>query len=145
MISVSVAYCRDRSAAVTEVRALHAIVPQNPRDQYSAPARAGPGGASVDCGRSFGGWSCRVTQPRGATYADARTVEREHEAVSVKDGAVESVTRTADRGVAFRVIHKGAWGFAATDRTDTSSLGELADEAFRRAEASASVQRRKVM
>src|SRR6266550_7829823 len=66
MISVSVAYCRDRSAAVTEVRALHAIVPQSPRDQYSAPARARPGGASVDCGRSFVGWSCHVTQPRGS-------------------------------------------------------------------------------
>ena len=86
-----------------------------------------------------------VAASRGATYADARTVEREHEAVSVKDGAVESVTRTADRGIAFRVIHKGAWGFAATDRTDAASFGELVDEAFRRAEASASVQRRKLM
>jgi TldD protein len=82
---------------------------------------------------------------RGATYADARTVEREHEAVSVKDGAVESVTRTADRGLAFRVIHKGAWGFAATDRTEDSAIRELVDEAFHRAEASASVQRRKVI
>src|SRR2546430_1018511 len=35
-----------------------------------------------------------VASSRGATYADARTVEREHEAVTVKDGAVESVTRT---------------------------------------------------
>src|SRR5204863_1993387 len=82
---------------------------------------------------------------RGATYADARTVEREHETVSVKDGAVESVTRTADRGLAFRVIHRGAWGFAATDRVDDSARRELLDEAFRRAEASASVQRRKVV
>jgi TldD protein len=81
---------------------------------------------------------------RGATYADARTVEREYEAVSVKDGAVESVTRTADRGLAFRVIHRGAWGFAATDRTDNAAIRGLVDEAFRRAEASASVQRRTV-
>jgi len=81
---------------------------------------------------------------RGATYADARTVEREHEAVSVKDGAVESVTRASDRGLAFRVIHNGAWGFAATDRTEDSVIRGLVDEAFRRAEASASVQRRAV-
>ena len=81
---------------------------------------------------------------RGVSYADARTVEREHEAVSVKDGAVESVTRTADRGLAFRVIHRGAWGFAATDRTDDSAIRELVDEAFRRAGASASVQRKTV-
>src|SRR5438046_8029534 len=81
---------------------------------------------------------------RGATYADARTVEREHEAVSVKDGAVESVTRTADRGLGVRVIHQGAWGSAATDRTDEAASRGLVDEAFRRAEASASVQRRTV-
>src|SRR6266566_2961573 len=85
-----------------------------------------------------------VASSRGATYADARAVEREHEAVSVKDGAVESVTRTADRGLGFRVIHKGAWGFAATDRTDDAAVRGLVDEAFRRAEASASVQRRTV-
>src|ERR1700694_1004468 len=85
-----------------------------------------------------------VASSRGATYADARTVEREHETVTVKDGAVESVTRAADRGLAFRVIHRGAWGFAATDRTDDSAIRELVDEAFRRADASASVQRRTV-
>src|SRR5256714_8857923 len=81
---------------------------------------------------------------RGGTYADARTVECEHEAVSVKDGAVESVMRTSDRGVGFRVVHRGAWGFAATDRTDDAALRVLVDDAFRRAEASASVQRRTV-
>src|SRR6266550_2360691 len=85
-----------------------------------------------------------VASSRGATYADARAVEREHEAVSVKDGAVESVTRTADRGLGFRVVHKGAWGFPATDRTDEAAIRGLVDEAFRRAEASASVQRRTV-
>jgi TldD protein len=85
-----------------------------------------------------------IASSRGASYADARTVEREHEAVSVKDGAVESVTRTADRGLAFRVVHQGAWGFAATDRTDDGAMRGLVDAAFGRAEASASVQRRKV-
>jgi TldD protein len=79
---------------------------------------------------------------RGATYADARSVERHHEAVDLKDGAVESVTRASDRGVGFRVIHRGAWGFAASDRTDEASGRALIAEAFRRAEASASVQRR---
>src|SRR5213593_394072 len=86
----------------------------------------------------------QIASSRGATYADARTVEREHEAVSVKDGAVESVTRTADRGLGFRVIHRGAWGFAATDHTDDGAMRGLVDEAFRRAEAAASVQRRTV-
>ncbi|MDQ2915330.1 MAG: TldD/PmbA family protein [Chloroflexota bacterium] len=85
-----------------------------------------------------------IASSRGATYADVRAVEREHEAVSVKDGAVESVTRSADRGFGFRVIHRGAWGFAATDQTDESAIRGLVDEAFRRAEAAASIQRRRV-
>ncbi|HEV8654329.1 MAG TPA: DNA gyrase modulator, partial [Candidatus Limnocylindria bacterium] len=77
---------------------------------------------------------------RGATYADARRVEREHEAVSLRDGQVESVTRSGDRGIGFRVVHQGAWGFAATDRTDDASLRGLVDEAFARAAAAASTR-----
>jgi TldD protein len=81
---------------------------------------------------------------RGATYADARSVEREHEAVSLRDGQVEGVTRTADKGVGFRVIHQGAWGFAATDRTGEAALRALVDDAFARAAASASTRTRPV-
>ncbi|TMC57777.1 MAG: TldD/PmbA family protein [Chloroflexi bacterium] len=81
---------------------------------------------------------------RGATYADARSVERENEAITVRDGGVEAVTRGSDRGVGFRVIYRGAWGFAATDRTGESAMRDLVDEAFRRAEASASTRTKPV-
>jgi TldD protein len=80
---------------------------------------------------------------RGATYADARWVERETETVSVKDGIVERVERGSDRGVGLRVLHRGAWGFAATDRGGAAAA-TLVDEAVRRAEASASVRREPV-
>lgn len=81
-----------------------------------------------------------LASSRGATYADARSVERQSETLSLRDGEVESVTRSSDRGIGFRVIHKGAWGFAATDRTSEAALKGLVDEAFRRAEASASTR-----
>ncbi len=81
---------------------------------------------------------------RGATYADARFVERERESIAVRDGAVESVGRGSDRGVGVRVLYQGAWGFAASDRVSERTAGALLDEAFRRAEASASVARRDV-
>ena len=81
---------------------------------------------------------------RGATYADARSVEREHEAVSLRDGQVEAVTRTVDRGVGFRMLHQGAWGFAATDRTGEGAMRSLVDEAFARASASASTRTKPV-
>jgi len=86
----------------------------------------------------------QAASARGATYADARSVEREHEAVSMRDGQVEGVTRTADRGIGFRVIHEGAWGFAATDRTGEGAMRELVDEAFARAAASASTRTRPI-
>ena len=82
----------------------------------------------------------------GASYADARFVERESETVTVKDGQVESVDRDADRGVGVRVIVDGSWGFAASDRvTAAAELDALFGEARRRAEAAASVQRRRVV
>ena len=82
---------------------------------------------------------------RGAAYADARSVEREQETVAVRDGEVEAITRTADRGVGVRVIHRGAWGFAATDRDDEGSRREALAEAFRRADAAATTRTRPVM
>ncbi|MEK6620192.1 MAG: DNA gyrase modulator, partial [Chloroflexota bacterium] len=81
---------------------------------------------------------------RGATYADARHVEREHESISTKDGAVESIDRAGDRGIGVRVIYMGSWGFAATDRTGEPALRGLVEEACRRAEAAARVRRTSV-
>jgi TldD protein len=83
-------------------------------------------------------WAARS----GASYADARYLERESETVAIKDGQVEGIDRDADRGVGVRVIVNGAWGFAASDRA--ADLTGLFAEAIRRAEASASVQRRRV-
>ncbi|MDE3102323.1 MAG: TldD/PmbA family protein [Chloroflexota bacterium] len=78
---------------------------------------------------------------RGATYADARHVERERESVSVKDGLVGDVERGGDRGIGLRVVHSGAWGFAATDGASEHDLGRLVDDAVARAMASAETRR----
>jgi TldD protein len=78
---------------------------------------------------------------RGASYADARYVERDHESVTVKDGQVEGLDRETDRGIGLRVLMRGAWGFASTDHTSESALSGLVDDAVRRAEASATVRR----
>jgi TldD protein len=83
---------------------------------------------------------------RGASYADARYVERESETVSVKDGQVEGTERDSDRGIGVRVLYKGSWGFAASDRLAGESVGVLLfEQAIARAEASATVQRRQVV
>ena len=86
----------------------------------------------------------QLAASRGATYADARHVERESEIVSVRDGDVESVSRSSDRGIGFRVIDQGAWGFAATDQTSDAAMKGLVDEAFRRAKAAATTRSKPV-
>ncbi len=81
---------------------------------------------------------------RGADYADVRSVEREQESVAVKDGEIEGIERSEDRGVGLRVLFKGAWGFAATDRTSEHAYRALVDDALARGETSASTRRQRV-
>jgi TldD protein len=52
--------------------------------------------------------------PKGVGYADIRLVEWEKEDIYIKDGKVETVTRTLDSGIGVRCVSHGAWGFAAT-------------------------------
>jgi len=50
----------------------------------------------------------------GATYADARAVERREQTVGVKDGRVDALSEMEDRGLGVRAIAEGSWGFAST-------------------------------
>jgi TldD protein len=80
----------------------------------------------------------------GAGYADCRVVQRQVQALVVKDGRFAEVTSSEDEGVGVRVLVDGAWGFAGVDRLDAESLEEAARLACRIARASARVRRRPV-
>src|ERR1035437_6320555 len=71
----------------------------------------------------------------GATYADARVVERTTQSVTVKNGQVNNVIQFEDAGSGVRV--DGAWGFCGTQRTDADGLETAARLAVRIARASA--------
>jgi len=43
-------------------------------------------------------------ESRGATYADVRVVESQEETIRVRNGIVEALTETTDRGLGVRVI-----------------------------------------
>ena len=62
-------------------------------------------------------------------YADARHVVSQMEAVSVRNGRVDGVTRAAAEGIGVRVRIGGAWGFAAVHGDD----GREAERALARA------------
>src|ERR1035437_6857055 len=73
----------------------------------------------------------------GATYADARVVERTTQSVTVKNGQVNNVIQFEDAGSGVRVLVDGAWGFCGTQRTDADGLETAARLAVRIARASA--------
>jgi TldD protein len=69
-------------------------------------------------------------------YADARHVRSRAERISVRNGGLDRVDRSEEEGVGVRVRAGGAWGFAATGRTDRAG----AEAALRRALAVAESQ-----
>ncbi|MGD0834604.1 MAG: TldD/PmbA family protein [Candidatus Dormibacteria bacterium] len=85
-----------------------------------------------------------VASGAGASYADSRVVQRGIQSLVVKDGAFAEISSLEDEGVGIRVIVDGAWGFAAVDRVDATSLTDAARLACRIARASARVRREPV-
>jgi TldD protein len=75
-----------------------------------------------------------AAQRAGARYADARSVERTQESLSVKNGRLEAASSTVSAGFGVRVLIDGAWGFSS------SSLAEP-DEAERVARQAADIAR----
>ena len=75
----------------------------------------------------------------GATYADARVMERATESIRVKNERVEGVASADDVGMNVRVIVNNAWGFAATAQLDQRGAERVAEQAVRIARASAQV------
>ena len=74
---------------------------------------------------------------KGVDYADCRLVRREKESIQVADGHVDSLSRNLDVGVGIRVLHGGAWGFAATAALTGAELRKTANKALQIARASA--------
>ena len=73
----------------------------------------------------------------GASYADARLVDTQHEEITVANGRVEGIESTASLGIGVRVLADGAWGFAATADLSRDGVVRTAREAVAVARASA--------
>lgn len=69
----------------------------------------------------------------GAEYADLRYVELERMRIRTKNGAVDEVKETVSRGVGFRVLKGGAFGFSATGDLAEKSLLFHLNQAFQMA------------
>jgi len=81
---------------------------------------------------------------RGVEYADFRWVEELHEEIVVQNLSLQHVSHSTTEGVSIRVLHKGAWGYAASSRLDPEGLLHTADQALEMARAIALTTQGKV-
>ena len=80
----------------------------------------------------------------GVQHADFRLERNRVQRISVRDGQVLGVADHVDLGMAVRVVHRGAWGFAAGVVLDTAEAERLADTAVRAAEVASTMTTRAV-
>ncbi|HEX2844188.1 MAG TPA: DNA gyrase modulator, partial [Candidatus Limnocylindria bacterium] len=76
----------------------------------------------------------------GASYTEVRVAERETEALTVKNGALEAATSNVSAGFGVRVLVDGAWGFSSSRSMDADEAEVIAREALEIARASAVAQ-----
>ncbi len=72
----------------------------------------------------------------GATYADVRVVDTQHEGITVASGRLEGVVSSSSLGIGVRVIADGRWGFASTHDITKDSAAGIARQAVAIARAS---------
>jgi TldD protein len=70
-------------------------------------------------------------------YADIRHTRSNTEDVRVKNGNVETLSRSDDQGFGIRVIANGAWGFASSSLVNPDEMKRVAQVAMEIAQASA--------
>jgi len=78
---------------------------------------------------------------RGASYADARLVHLRQRDLTTKNGRVGTLAQSESIGIGIRVLARGAWGFASTDRMTGDGVGAAAANAVEIAKASALAKR----
>lgn len=82
----------------------------------------------------------RAALDAGASYADARVVERRTEVINTRNGNLDSLSSSIEVGVGVRVLGEGAWGFAATSEADALAVRAAARQAVELARAAASTR-----
>src|SRR5918997_165369 len=75
----------------------------------------------------------------GASYADARVMDRRHESMDARGGEIEGLTQESSTGLGVRALIGSGWGFFATAELDGESAADAGRRAAAIARASASV------
>jgi TldD protein len=99
--------------------------------------------AAVDK-EKLAGVALAAAKSAGATYADIRINRYRNEFVSTRERQVQAVARTQSFGFGVRVLVKGAWGFAASNKVNEGEVRRVTQQAIEIAKANAAFQRKAV-
>ena len=80
----------------------------------------------------------------GVEYADIRLLDTTTRTINGEDRRIAQIRETSDRGFGIRVLHRGAWGFAASSILSLEEIPRVADLAVEIAKGSASLAIEKV-
>ncbi|MBO0846967.1 MAG: TldD/PmbA family protein [Nocardioides sp.] len=87
--------------------------------------------------RELGDAALTRARELGATHADFRFERVRYQDVRVRDGALQGAGDSEDLGFAVRVVHEGAWGFAAGVHLTPEEAVRVAEQAVAVARVSA--------
>jgi len=76
----------------------------------------------------------------GASYVEVRAERRQSESIQTKNRQVDGLSRQDSSGTGIRVLHKGAWGFAATGMPSPEAVQQAAARAMDIARATAKLR-----
>src|SRR5947208_2211726 len=82
---------------------------------------------------------------RGAAYGDVRVMHLRQRDLTTKNGQVGTLSQSESIGIGIRVLARGAWGFASTDRLTREGVAACAAQAVSMAKASALAKRGDVL
>src|SRR5258708_3855200 len=89
--------------------------------------------------------SLAISKVRGATYADVRVMHLRQRDLTTKNGEVGTLAQSESIGLGIRVVARGGWGFASTDRLTREGVSACAAQAVAIAKASALTKRSEVV
>src|SRR5216110_2831900 len=82
---------------------------------------------------------------RGAAYGDVRVMHMRQRDLTTKNGEVGTLSQSESIGLGIRVLARGGWGFASTDRLTRQGVSACAAQAVSIAKASALAKRGEVV
>src|SRR5579875_3850705 len=86
--------------------------------------------------RELAGAALQRAAELGAEHADFRLERTRTSVLSLRDARLDSSTDRVDVGLAVRVVHEGAWGFASGIARTAAAAAQLAEQAVATAKVS---------